>query len=427
MSRRPKGPKQERPAQARRAARQGRNPRVHQDVADQGRQARDRACVRRRAAPQRIDFKRLLASMTEDGTLSGDRKSLRKKGGLPPVTVLEVTGRDDDGDLIAKPAVWEDAGRAARRCCCPRIGARAAGRHRGRDRRRRPRARAHHRARRSRRRRLSLRGLADQAAAAREAPPARHLPRAHATAAAPSSRSTASSCAPGRSQKGDEGPAKDGDLVRFDLATQGPLPRPAGARAGVARQPRRPAADQPHRRARARHPRRLPRERDRREPRRSSRRRWPAAPTCATCRSSPSIRPTRATTTTPSTPSPTPIPPTTAAGSCIVAIADVAHYVRPGTKLDREAQLRGNSVYFPDRVVPMLPERISNDLCSLREGENRACLAVRMIFDKHGDKRGHTLHARHDALGRQAQLSGGAGGHRRQARPTRRARCSSAC
>ena len=54
-----------------------------------------------------------------------------------------------------------------------------------------------------------------------------------------------------------------------------------------------------------------------------------------------------------------------------VAIADVAGYVRPGTALDREARLRGNSVYFPDRVVPMLPERISNDLCSLRPNEDR--------------------------------------------------------
>ena len=72
--------------------------------------------------------------------------------------------------------------------------------------------------------------------------------------------------------------------------------------------------------------------------------------------------------------------------SVIVAIADVAHYIRPGTKLDREAELRGNSVYFPDRVVPMLPEKISNDLCSLREGEERPCLAVKMIFDKNGEK-----------------------------------------
>ena len=75
-----------------------------------------------------------------------------------------------------------------------------------------------------------------------------------------------------------------------------------------------------------------------------------------------------------------------------VAIADVAAYVRPGTALDREAYLRGNSVYFPDRVVPMLPERISNDLCSLREGENRPSLAVRMVFDQDGRKRSHSFH-----------------------------------
>ena len=58
----------------------------------------------------------------------------------------------------------------------------------------------------------------------------------------------------------------------------------------------------------------------------------------------------------------------------IIAIADVAAYVRPGTALDREARKRGNSTYFPDRVVPMLPERISNDLCSLIEGEDRPAL-----------------------------------------------------
>lgn len=75
-----------------------------------------------------------------------------------------------------------------------------------------------------------------------------------------------------------------------------------------------------------------------------------------------------------------------------VAIADVAAYVRPGTPLDREAYIRGNSVYFPDRVVPMLPERISNDLCSLKEGENRPSMAVRMVFDEHGKKRTHSFH-----------------------------------
>lgn len=74
-----------------------------------------------------------------------------------------------------------------------------------------------------------------------------------------------------------------------------------------------------------------------------------------------------------------------------VAIADVAHYVTPGSALDRAAFKRGNSVYFPDRVVPMLPEALSADLCSLREGEPRAVLAVRMVFDKSGAKKSHKL------------------------------------
>ena len=72
-----------------------------------------------------------------------------------------------------------------------------------------------------------------------------------------------------------------------------------------------------------------------------------------------------------------------------VAIADVAAYVRPGSALDREAREKANSVYFPDRVEPMLPERLSNGLCSLRQGEARACMAVRMVFDRQGKKIGH--------------------------------------
>ena len=75
-----------------------------------------------------------------------------------------------------------------------------------------------------------------------------------------------------------------------------------------------------------------------------------------------------------------------------VAIADVAFYVRPGSALDRDALTRGNSVYFPDRVVPMLPERISNDLCSLVPGEPRGALAVRMVIGPDGRKRSHSFH-----------------------------------
>ncbi|MCI2399880.1 ribonuclease R [Aliiroseovarius subalbicans] len=72
-----------------------------------------------------------------------------------------------------------------------------------------------------------------------------------------------------------------------------------------------------------------------------------------------------------------------------VAIADVAHYVAPGTALDREARNRGNSSYFPDRVVPMLPDRLSGDLCSLHEGVERACMAVRLVLNEQGEKISH--------------------------------------
>ncbi|WP_375640806.1 MULTISPECIES: ribonuclease R [unclassified Bartonella] len=76
----------------------------------------------------------------------------------------------------------------------------------------------------------------------------------------------------------------------------------------------------------------------------------------------------------------------------IVAIADVSYYIKTGSALDKEALKRGNSVYFPDTVVPMLPERLSHDLCSLHEGKERPALAVRMIFDANGNKRKHSFH-----------------------------------
>ena len=73
----------------------------------------------------------------------------------------------------------------------------------------------------------------------------------------------------------------------------------------------------------------------------------------------------------------------------VVAIADVAHYVRTGSPLDRSAWTRGNSVYFPDRVVPMLPEALSNGWCSLRPDEDRGCLFVEMRVDAAGHKQSH--------------------------------------
>lgn len=72
-----------------------------------------------------------------------------------------------------------------------------------------------------------------------------------------------------------------------------------------------------------------------------------------------------------------------------VAIADVAAYVRPNSELDFEARRRGNSTYFPDRVVPMLPDILSGDLCSLHEGVDRPCIALRMVISEDGSKRSH--------------------------------------
>ncbi len=75
-----------------------------------------------------------------------------------------------------------------------------------------------------------------------------------------------------------------------------------------------------------------------------------------------------------------------------VAIADVAHFVKPGSALDEEARKRGNSTYFADRVVPMLPDRLSGDLCSIHEGIERPCLAVCITIDKSGKKLKQTFH-----------------------------------
>jgi ribonuclease R len=81
--------------------------------------------------------------------------------------------------------------------------------------------------------------------------------------------------------------------------------------------------------------------------------------------------------------------PTPAGHRLVVAIADVAHYVRPGSALDREARLRGNSCYFPDRVVPMLPEALSNGWCSLQPDADRGCLFVEIQIDAQGTKQSH--------------------------------------
>ena len=64
-----------------------------------------------------------------------------------------------------------------------------------------------------------------------------------------------------------------------------------------------------------------------------------------------------------------------------VHIADVSHYVKPGTKIDEDAYKRGTSTYLVDRVIPMLPEELCNDLCSLRPGEDKLCMSVVFLMD----------------------------------------------
>jgi ribonuclease R len=76
-----------------------------------------------------------------------------------------------------------------------------------------------------------------------------------------------------------------------------------------------------------------------------------------------------------------------------VAIADVSHYVRPGDPIDREAMNRGNSVYFPRRVIPMLPEELSNELCSLKPEVDRLVMVCEMEVSNQGVVRHHEFYA----------------------------------
>lgn len=339
--------------------------------------------------PERMDFNRLLASMSEEGILSGDRKRLQKKGSLPSVTVLEVTGRDDDGDLIAKPVVWEDDGerpsvllpvRSARGPEVDIEASIAVG----------DRILA----------RITELSGEDVEGYRFEASPIKRLPREKRRLIGifRASKRGGGTIEPiDRKQlrswsihNGDESGAKDGDLVRFDLARKGRMHTPQARVLESLGNP----DDQRQISLIAVHAHGIPDD-------------FPESVTTEaealtepTLQGRTDLRDVPLLTIDPPDArdhddavyaEPDTDPANPGGWIVLVAIADVSHFVRPGSKLDREAQLRGNSVYFPDRVVPMLPERISNNLCSLREGENRACLAVRMVFDKDGAKRTHTF------------------------------------
>ena len=334
----------------------------------------------------RIELKALLADMAADGALVGNRKTLKRHGQVPPVAVLEIVDRDDEGDLVAQPVAWEeDAGPR------PRILVLS-----GRGRRRGPdeslgvgdRILA----------RIEHLEAADVHGYRHEAELIKKLPREKRRllgifrsrgrgggSIEPIDRRDLKTW-PVR--EGGEGDARDGDLVRFDIVSRhrGGVPE-----ARVAETLGNPG-DQRRISLIAVHANGIPDEfpdvvlrevehlRDLDTDGRTDLTRIPLL----------TIDPRDARDHDDAVAAVPDTDPRNDGGFIVtVAIADVAYYVRPGTRLDREAELRGNSVYFPDRVVPMLPERISNDLCSLREGELRPCMAVTMVIDRNGVKRRH--------------------------------------
>ncbi len=335
---------------------------------------------------ERIALKRLLAEMAGDGALLLDGKAVRETGALPPVAVLEVTGRDADGDLIGKPVEWsaKDGERPSVLLLPERGGERtgdiAAG----------DRVLA----------RVERLDGPDVEGFRYEAVPIKRLPREKRRLlgvfrAAPRGGGTIEpidrkELRSWAVQKGDEGEARDGDLVRYDLGGAG---RASAPRARVAERLGNPD-DQRQISLIAVHAHGIPDDFPESVMTEAAALAAPGMTGRADLRAVPlvTIDPPDARDHDDAVYA-EPDRDTNNKGGfvVIVAIADVAHYVRPETRLDREARLRGNSVYFPDRVVPMLPERISNDLCSLREGEARACLAVRMIFDAKGEKRSHAF------------------------------------
>lgn len=332
----------------------------------------------------KIALKRRLAEMADEGTVAGTKKDLRQKGNLPPNTTLEVTGRDDDGDLLAKPLFWddEDGKRPVVRLLLRDhpldgeigIGDRVLAR---------------------------VKKLPhDDAGAQFEATPTKKLPRdkRRLLGIYRTSKRGGGTIEPIDRKDlkswgilpGDTGNASDGDLVRFELVRRDRLAIP---RAHIVESLGNPD-DERQISLIAIHAHGIPEdfpesviaETESLEP--------PKLAGRTDLRDLPliTIDPSDARDHDDAVHAEPDTDPSNSGGWIVtVAIADVAHYIRPNTKLDREAQLRGNSVYFPDRVVPMLPEKISNDLCSLREGQERPCLVVRMAFDKHGEKQRHTF------------------------------------
>jgi len=329
----------------------------------------------------RIALKELLRDMADDGLITGSRRKLTRPGVLPSVTVIEIVARDSDGEFVGRPGTWDEEHGPA-----PRIVMAESKRGTG-----------------------PVAGIGDRVLA-RITPlgadadypyQARTIKRlARATQrllgifrALPGGTGVIDPV--DRKQlkewpvtRGNTGDAENGELVRFELARGG---RYGVQTAQVIERLGNPAAQQMTSLI-AVHAHGIPdtfpeaalaEAEAAKEPdlkRREDFRQLPLI----------TIDPSDARDHDDAVWAEADPDPSNRGGwVVIVAIADVCSYVRPGSSLDKEARKRGNSVYFPDRVVPMLPERISNDLCSLKEDEPRGCLAVRMVFDKDGRKLKH--------------------------------------
>ena len=331
----------------------------------------------------RAELKRMLRDLTEGGHIERRRKKLHRAGTLPPVVLADITGRDSDGELLARPTEWdEDAHGAA-----PVI--RIASQRRARP--------------------GEVAGVGDRAllrverdgeetngrviklidrAKHRVLGIFRGLPDGGGRLVPIDKKQLGRELAIPRDRTAG---AADGDLVAVEVARHGRLGLPAGSvveRLGSLSSEKAVsliaihAHGIPHTFSRS-----LMSEADAARPATlDGREDWRYVPFVT-------IDPPDAKDHDDAVHATADPDPRNQGGHIVsVAIADVAHYVRPGSALDRAALERGNSVYFPDRVVPMLPERISNDLCSLRPLEDRPALAVRMVIGADGRKRSHTFH-----------------------------------
>ncbi|MEH6720872.1 MAG: ribonuclease R [Aurantimonas endophytica] len=328
----------------------------------------------------RLFLKNLLSDLQAEGVLAGGRKRFITPGALPSIAVLEIRGRDEDGGLLAEPVTWDEAQDGER----PRIAViqqRDKGPAAGLGERILARIETDEAGLRSarvvrvleRRKSLSVGVFRSRPGGGGRIEPVERKQPEYTVA------------------PGDEKGAKDGDLVEVEPGQRTRIGLPTASVVAVVGSMNSERAIStialhvhsiPHI-----FPQSVLAEADKAGPASmQSREDWRDLPLIT-------IDPADAKDhddAVHATDDPDPANP----GGMIVtvAIADVAYYVRSGSKLDSEARLRGNSVYFPDRVIPMLPERISNDLCSLKEGVDRPALAVRMVIGADGEKRSHDFH-----------------------------------